>query len=560
MNRRAVRMSVLGGLLIGWIVVLSLSGSAYRVIEEMEQYINGNTATVTGRIRWRQNVTIHVYIPTDPQRQGAEKEVEGACKAWEQKLRSETNANLTFQYHVGQSAPPLGPNDPPPHIIEVNWANESTTGEAGTATPVSQVTQTGPNTYQRGETYRGIINIYRNQSPNQPYNGNAIYNIALHEFGHIFGLDHKTPDQDSVIMDDRGIDDPNKKHPIKVDDVRGLQEINGRNPNSTVPPKDDDEEEEEEEGEGNGPSGALCCAFECGGAFSCAPVGSEFECETQYNGVIQPGTCETASEEDQEQGIYGRCNGDLDLGPLESCCRSDLGRSHYVAAPGSVPPGGQVSFILSISNDGTGPAWFSVSFAESPWLSEPELQSSNGFAPGSDPFDPPPAIGRGCIPPGTEGNLEYTATVSADAPAEEPVTSTVLLEDTIQRELYVFVAEVVVAAGDYTSIVPENIQACARSLAWASGYRHISHRDERWSVRENSPREMCVECGAPMCVVCMEYDLGTYAVRPGVTGSQRSCVRNVERYLRTATRQETEVLAAIYWTSYWDGRHNRNQP
>ena len=289
MNRRAVRMSVLGGLLIGWIVVLSLSGSAYRVIEEMEQYINGNTATVTGRIRWRQNVPIHVYIPPDPQRQGAEKEVDAACKAWEQKLRSETNANLTFQYHVGQSAPPLGPNDPPPHIIEVNWTNESTTGEAGTATPVSQVTQTGPNTYQRGETYRGIINIYRNQSPNQPYNGNAIYNIALHEFGHIFGLDHKTPDQDSVIMDDRGIDDPNKKHPIKVDDVRGLQEINGRNPNSTVPPKDDDEEEEEEEGEGNGPSGALCCAFECGGAFSCAPVGSEFECETQYNGVIQPG-------------------------------------------------------------------------------------------------------------------------------------------------------------------------------------------------------------------------------------------------------------------------------
>ena len=50
--------------------------------------------------------------------------------------------------------------------------------------------------------YQGLIDDY------------AIYNIALHEFGHIFGLDHKTPDQDSVIMDDRGIDDPNKKLPM----------------------------------------------------------------------------------------------------------------------------------------------------------------------------------------------------------------------------------------------------------------------------------------------------------------------------------------------------------
>jgi hypothetical protein len=78
---------------------------------------------------------------------------------------------------------------------------------------------------------------------------------------------------------------------------------------------------------------------------------------------------------------------------------------------------------------------------------------------------------------------------------------------------------------DYASIIPEDVQVCARALAWESGHRHITHRDERWSVRERSPREMCDACGAPMCVVCMEYDLDTY-----------------------------------HWEAYWDGRHNRNQP
>jgi hypothetical protein len=112
----------------------------------------------------------------------------------------------------------------------------------------------------------------------------------------------------------------------------------------------------------------------------------------------------------------------------------------------------------------------------------------------------------------------------------------------------------------YASIVPEEIRDCARYLAWHSGHRHITHRDERWSVRENAPREMCDVCGAPMCVVCMEYDLETYHTRPGVTSSQRSCLRTVERYLRTATREKSEVLAAVYWEAYWDGRHNRNRP
>jgi len=113
---------------------------------------------------------------------------------------------------------------------------------------------------------------------------------------------------------------------------------------------------------------------------------------------------------------------------------------------------------------------------------------------------------------------------------------------------------------DYAAAIPEDVRDCARILAWHSGNRHRTRFDERWDARENSRREMCDACGAPMCVVCMEYDLGTYESRSGVTASQRRCHRTVERYLRTATRGETEILAAVYWEAYWDGRHGRNQP
>ncbi len=108
----------------------------------------------------------------------------------------------------------------------------------------------------------------------------------------------------------------------------------------------------------------------------------------------------------------------------------------------------------------------------------------------------------------------------------------------------------------YTSGLPQDVLSCAQALAWSSGYRHITHRDEQWSVAENAPREMCVECAAPMCVVCMEYDLGSYDDRPGVSAPLRGCQDRVESYLRGATRPETEVLAAAYWAAYWAGRHN----
>ena len=169
-------------------------------------------------------------------------------------------------------------------------------------------------------------------------------------------------------------------------------------------------------------------------------VNSEAECEG-YNGVIQAGTCESTTQEEQDQGVYGRCNGSLD--PIGSCCGSDLGGSQYSAAPGAVAPGGQASFILSIRNDGNAPTWFSVSFPESPWLGDPVMEASKGFAPGSEPFDAPPALSTSCIPPGGEVTITYSATLSEDAPAGESVTSTVFLADMLRRELYVFIVECV---------------------------------------------------------------------------------------------------------------------
>ncbi|UCF09776.1 MAG: matrixin family metalloprotease [Candidatus Bipolaricaulota bacterium] len=533
---------------------ISLSTVGYRVIDEMQQYVNGVLSTIKGRPTWKPGTTIHVYIPVDPQGQGAEKEVQAACKAWEEKLRSETNANLTFTYHVGQPAPPA--QDPPPYILEVHWSDEQTTDEPGSATPQTDVTPTGnPNEYQRSsEVKRGDIYINRNQSGGQPYSLNAIYNIALHEFGHIFGLDHKTPDQDSVVMDDRGVDDPNKKHPIKDDDVRGLQDLYGRSDDSEVP-----EKKPEEDGDGDGEDGGegtKCCAFECGGIFGCAMVSSQVECDG-YDGVLVDGVCEEGSDEDKEQGVYGRCDGGLN--PLCEDCRSDLGESHHITPPGSFPAGGQLSFALVIRNRGSMPTRFSVTVEESPWASGGAIELSGDFAPGSEPFDPPPAVTR-CIPPEGEVTVTYTATLSPDVPLGDVVTTSFVLEDLFQRELYAFIAQAVVGEADYTAVIPEDVLLCAQLLAWSSGFRHIAHREERWDAREHAPREMCEACGAPMCVVCMEYDLGTYDDRPGVTAQQRSCVRRVESFLRTATWQETEILAAVYWTSYWDGRHNRNQP
>lgn len=418
---------------------VSSPAAGHRVIEEMEQYVDGKKATIKGRPAWKPGTTIHVYIPNDPEGKGAEKEVEAACKAWEEKLRAETNANLSFEYHVGQQAPEV--KTPPPYVIEVHWGDETSTDEPGSAAPTTGIAATDkPNEYTRTtEVLRGDITINRNRSGGDAYSLNAIYNIALHEFGHIFGLDHKTADQDSIIMADRGIDDPDKKHPLKDDDVRGLQDLYGRKPSSTVPT-----EKPAEDGE---PSGTLCCATECGGTFGCVMVNSKAECDAR-GGVLQPGTCETTSTEEQDKGVYGRCNGGtLGMGP---CYGSDLGESHCVAPSGAVAPGDQAAFVLRILNTGDAPTWFRARFASSPWLTEPTVELDADFGPGSDPFEAPPALTH-CIPPGGTVTLTYRAAVDAATPGGETLATWIHLEDLLRRESYAYFAGVSIAPAAATS-------------------------------------------------------------------------------------------------------------
>ncbi|MFC2096025.1 matrixin family metalloprotease, partial [Candidatus Bipolaricaulota bacterium] len=418
-HRRSAKIKflVLFALLI---VGVGLSISGYRVIEEMEQYIDGKPSTVKGHTTWKPGITIDVYIPNDPAGEGAEAEVRAACRAWEEKLRSETDASLTFAYHVGETAPEV--ESPPPYVLEVHWTDEETSDEPGRATPQTEVGETDtPGVYNRvGHVLRGDIYINRNRTGGQPYTSQAIYNIALHEFGHIFGLDHKTEDQDSVIMDDRGIDDPDKKHPLKNDDVRGLQELYGRRNAGNMLPEEDSEKK--------------CCAFECGGAFGCAMVDSEIECDA-LNGVLQDGTCTATSEEEQEQGVFGRCEG----GPQDACddCRSDLGESHCVEPEDLVGEGDALSVALLVSNLGTMPTRYSVTAETHPWAQDGVFEVDGEFAPGSEPFDAPPAVSS-CILPDENVIVTYKLQVDSGAPNDESTTVTLMLEDLATRELWVF--------------------------------------------------------------------------------------------------------------------------
>ena len=353
-----------------------------------------------------------------------------------------STANLTFKYHVGLPAPPIAA--PPPYVIEVNWTDEETTAEPGTATPISDVKPTSdPNVFERdGDVYRGQININRNRGPNNPYNGNSIYNIALHEFGHIFGLDHKTADQDSEIMGETDISDPDKKHPIKDDDVRGLQDGYGRDADSKVPPKP------EEDDDNGGASGLKCCVFECGGAFGCAMVGSEAECEASYNGVIQEGVCVSTSQEEQDGGVFGRCNGgkdDIDCGD----CRSSAGNSHYVASPSSVPPDGEVTFTATLVNDGTAPSMFDLT------LSIPDSMELSMMQSSRSPFplrDEGKLRWSGCIPPGQDAILSFGVVVDEDAAVGETISSSMILRDAFNRDTLVFVAAAVIADSESPSL------------------------------------------------------------------------------------------------------------
>ena len=70
------------GLIAGLLLAVCVETTfGYQVIQSMQQQVNGKLVTVNGRPTWPQNVTIHVYIPNDPEGAGAEKEAQAACQA-----------------------------------------------------------------------------------------------------------------------------------------------------------------------------------------------------------------------------------------------------------------------------------------------------------------------------------------------------------------------------------------------------------------------------------------------------------------------------------------------
>lgn len=545
---RARGTAIWGALVVlAALCAVTLESGGYRLIEQMTQTVEGRQAVVKGRIHWPKGITIEVYIPKDPTGSGAEKEVQAAFAAWAEKLKSETNAEVTFNFHVGESAPAPGPDDPPPYVVEVNWTDSSTTDEPGSATVTTNVTANSDGTYQRsGDAIRGSVSINRNNPAGDPYNLTAIYNIALHEVGHILGLDHRTPEQQSVTMEPRGADDSEKKNPLKDDDARGLQELYGKKAGSSTPPTPPS----------GGETGDKCCAFECGGVFGCAMVWTQQQCD-MYGGVIQSGVCQATSEQERAQGgAYGQC---VDVEPDEGPppCPPTPVTGQYVAAAIGPAPSLNASYSLVLSNGSCSPAPTSASLTLPPGFA---AQASWGA--GQAVFDP--LVGRldwwGCVPPGGEVTIAAVGTWAA-APPANAVTGYATVTDLGTRDATAYAAEPPGGSIQVTPVIPDDVAAAARLLAWRSGYIGRTNSDERWSVKETRPADRCAECGgAPMCIVCMEYDLEVWASRLA-TSQQRAALSLVTSYLRTVKNApEYGAVAAIYWAAYWDGFHNRNEP
>jgi hypothetical protein len=518
---------------------------AYRVIDQMTQTVDGKQVLVKGRIQWTKGVAIDVYIPRDPTGSGAEREVQAAFNAWAEKLRTETNAEITFNFHVGEAAPAPGPNDPPPYVVEVNWTDSGSTDEPGSATVTTNVTPNADGTYQRsGDAIRGSMNVNRNNPAGDPYNLTAIYNIALHEVGHILGLDHKTPEQQSVVMEPTGADDPEGKNPLKDDDARGLQDLYGKKPGSSTPPTPP----------ADGGSGDKCCAFECGGVFGCAMVWTQQQCDS-YGGVIQSGVCTATSEEERSQGgPYGRCE---EVEPEDETppCPPTPVTGHYIAAP--MGPGLGATYTLVLSNSGCAAALVSAS------LSLPSGFVAQGtWASGEGSLDV--ATGRlewgGCVPPGGEIRIEAVGSWLA-APESDALTSFATVLDLASRDATGYAAEPPAGSVLTAPAIPDEIEHAARLLAWESGHIGRTNSSERWTAKESSPADRCAPCGgAPMCLVCMESDLDVWKSR-SKSAEERAALNLLTPYLRSVRgAPEYSAVAAIYWDAYWDGYHNRDRP
>jgi hypothetical protein len=110
--------------------------------------------------------------------------------------------------------------------------------------------------------------------------------------------------------------------------------------------------------------------------------------------------------------------------------------------------------------------------------------------------------------------------------------------------------------------IPQEIVDCARILAWKGGQLSRTDPSQRWDASEDDPGGYCEPCGhTPMCVVCMEWDLGEWQVHRRKSITDVVALMTVLSYLAQVSGQpEYQAVASIYWSSHWDGWHNRDRP
>ena len=134
--------------------------------------------------------------------------------------------------------------------------------------------------------------------------------------------------------------------------------------------------------------------------------------------------------------------------------------------------------------------------------------------------------------------------------------------DAREIELVVLGGEAVPSPTAAAPTLPQDVQAWARSLAWKGGYLGRTDAAQRWDAAENDPALFCEPCGhTPMCIVCMEWDLGQWQSYRQKSLSDLVALLGLMAYLASVRGAAAyDALAAIYWDSHWDGWHNRERP
>jgi len=193
-NTKNVNGALLVLVFLMFLVLATTPVRAFRLWAEPNQIVDGKEVNVEGSFHWDKGITIKVYIPKDPDGMKRDDEIKKAFDAWKARLDADTQANIKFEYHMGETAP--ANEDPKDHVIAVNWCESNTKGYCHNNAFYTPTAKKG--VYTQGPNYRSNIDMARHASEDprsRPWDVDQIYNTALHEIGHSLGLDHYTDEQ-----------------------------------------------------------------------------------------------------------------------------------------------------------------------------------------------------------------------------------------------------------------------------------------------------------------------------------------------------------------------------